>query len=208
MKKLLFSYLATVLFAFTGNAQNDAIKLNLEKQIKSTLENYVLINQYLNKSPNLSFDETFFDEIKNINNDIEMLNILSKNGVIEAQNILNILNIENKNIQYFYNKNKDFFALDDTKKEIILNEVFESIYASYDSRLGITIGEPMPGSCYSDYQKAYNRCNRNFAVAGTGAVLTAGFNPIAGLIVGGVACANLYNCRNDAYEDYQDCIKN
>lgn len=202
--------MATVVFGLFGNAQDTTkIKTNLEIHIRNSFENYIKLNELLLKSKNIKFENSFIIQIENSNSIDEIKKIYLSKGILEVDNIFYILDLEQKNIQNFLNLNKEFVELDSKTKNLFFNEIFESVYnenSSVLNKVGPNNDMIGSGSCYSAYQTAYYRCNRNFAVSGTGAVLTAGFNPIAGLIVGGVACANLYNCRGDAYQDYKNCI--
>ena len=103
------------------------------------------------------------------------------------------------------NAKKEMMALKSDNQKL-LDEALEVSFANTNYNNVINTTEARR-SCYEQWQVAAGRCNRNFAIAGTGAVVAAGLTGgLGGLITGGIAMANFWNCRQDALDDYNDCI--
>ena len=104
------------------------------------------------------------------------------------------------------NKNKNKNMKIKTRNKLLI-ESLDISFKNIDYNVVMSTSSSRSG-CYGQWQKAVGRCNRNFAIAGTGAVLAAGFTGgIGGLIGGGVACAVLWSCKSDALDDYNDCVQ-
>ena len=88
----------------------------------------------------------------------------------------------------------------------LLDEALEVSFANtnYNNVMNTTESRR---SCYEQWQVAAGRCNRNFAIAGTGAVIAARANRWIWRINCWRNCyGKFWNCRQDALDDYNDCI--
>ena len=61
-------------------------------------------------------------------------------------------------------------------------------------------------SCGTDYTKDIGRCNNTYGKCAIVAVIAAVDGIVPGLIVGVFCAWDLSDCREDAKEDYVDCI--
>lgn len=190
----------------SGNPEDYSLIPNINDMRKQSLDfvekNINLSNQIielLNRESNLNFSN-FPQDINNIE---QLRTAFVNSGVTKIDDLLNLLTIRNETATEFINNNKDFNSLKQITKDRIINDAFNSIYVSDNNEASRS------RSCYQQWLVQAGRCNRNFAIAGTGAVIAAGLTGgVGGLIGGGIACSVLWFCKSDALDDYNDCMDN
>ena len=202
MNKVIFVLIATILLSNFSFGQNN----NLLNYTDAFLKNDVEIINLLLKNKDLKFDDVYISNLQNCKTENELISLLSKNNVQNSSELIAQIYKGIELTNNFKKDNQDFYKNDEVTRKKLLDEALEVSFANtnYNNVMNTTESRR---SCYEQWQVAAGRCNRNFAIAGTGAVIAAGLTGgFGGLIAGGIAMANFWNCRQDALDDYNDCI--
>jgi hypothetical protein len=202
MKKLFFGLVATVLFTNLSFGQDE----NLLDYTNAFLKNDVEIINLLFKNKDLNLDDSFVKDLQDCKSEEEVIILFSKNNILNSSELILQIKIGIELTNGFKNNNPDFYKNDEKTRTELLNESFD---ISFDNTNVIIVTDPPLStmSCYGEWQVDARRCNRNFFIAGAGAVAAAGLTGgIGGLIGGSIAMANFWFCRSDALDDYNTCI--
>ena len=204
MKKLIFGLFATALFTNLSFGQDN----NLLNYTNAFLKNDVEIINLLSKNIGLKLDDSFIKNLQNCKSEEEVAVLFSKSNIQNSSELISQIKNGIELTNNFKNNNSDFYKNDENSRNELLTKSLDISFNN--TNYNVVLNSPSAKrSCYGEWSVAVNRCNRNFAIAGTGAVIAAGFTGgIGGLISGGVACAVLWYCKSDALDDYNDCISN
>ena len=202
MKKLIFGLIATALFTNLSFGQDK----NLLNYTNAFLKNDVEIINLLSKNKGLKLDDSFMKNIQNCKSEEEVAVLFSRSNIQNSSDLISQIKKGIELTNNFKKNNPDFYKNDEKTRSELLTKSLDVSFNNTD--YNVVLSSPSAKrSCYGQWQVAVGRCNRNFAIAGTAAVIAAGFTGgIGGLIGGGVACAVLWNCKSDALDDYNDCI--
>ena len=169
------------------------IKENAISYVKSNIDVSNQIIDVLNTETNINLSN-FPSLLTNLE---ELRTAFVNCGVIRVDELINLLKVQNENAINFINTNKDFAGLKQITKQEIINNAFDATYNDTTSTTS--------RGCYSQWQVDYSRCSKAFMREGGAAVILAAGGLWPGLIAGGFACWALWDCRQDALNDYNDC---
>jgi len=202
MKNIFFGLILTFLLPFSNFAQDK----KLLEYTDLFLKNQVEVINLLSKNKDLKLDANFVKNLQDCKSEEEINNLFLKNNIRNSLDLIQQINNGVELTNNFKKGNQDFYKNDQETINNLFNEAIEISLSNTDFNVEMT-SPSAKLDCYSAWRKAVGRCNRNFAIQGAGAVLAAGLTSgIGGLIGGEIACVNLWNCKSDALEDYNDCI--
>ena len=185
MKKILFSLIATVLLTGFSFGQDK----NLLNYTNAFLKNDVEVISLLSKNKDLKLDDTFVKTLQNCKSEEEIIVLFSKNNIQNSSELLSQIKKGIELTNNFKKSNPEFYKNDEKTRTDLLTKSLDVSFNNTDYNVAMS-SPSAKRSCYQQWQVAVGRCNRNFAIAGTAAVIAAGLTGgIGGLIGGGVACA-------------------
>jgi len=218
MKKLVNLFLVTLVITLSiYSCQNDEINFNDTSQklnhenvhdfIKKHLEINNKILTILDEEKNINKEILFKSVNKNITNENEFKIILEKSGIINFNELSDLILIQVQNSEKFQLNNAAFFKLNESEKN-------ELLYKSIDEALNNTLiglnaktqnSNSVYSSCESQLDTDKSRCERDLNLHGTFAIISCFSGPWTCALASTLVLIEHTNCVDDANEDYQNC---
>jgi hypothetical protein len=179
----------------TNNIKEDLIKFAQENKIITDK-----IKDILAKEGNLSIDSISIEEIQGIHNENELKIYFESKGVTDSATLISLLKNQEEHVNFFIKNNPEICALSESKRNALISDAF---IKEFESEVSSSMLERR--SCHDQWNRDTSRCTRDYAIAGTlaviGTVATGGWGLLG--VVGAMVAYR--NCLSDAREDYIDC---
>lgn len=162
------------------------------------IEREFLKNKFIERNSKLK------NELLLCKNEEQIRAILAKAGVSNGEEVIALIKksivIQNE----FRKQNPDFYLMEIKERTKLLETQFNVVLENY---LALNLNNNITNrSCAGTYNLDISRCNRSYGKCAVFAVIAAADGIIPG-IIGGIYCAwDLSDCKNEALEDYEDCI--
>jgi hypothetical protein len=211
IKPYLIKFVLISIILFSCSNDNETQKVINEKQIVENLKKFstdflqksIELDEAFAKTPSSNRMNSYKNELLKVKNDSEFNQLMTSAGFVNSDEILTLLKNRFELENNFRDQNPDFYLFDIKKRSYLINKEYNIVLEEYISSQN---NNYLSRSCASSYNTDVNRCNRDYGKCAITAIIAASGGIWPGLAVGAFCAWDLFDCKSDALEDYEDCI--